>query len=289
MKAILLAGGSGSRLSPLTIATSKQLLPVYDKPLIYYSLSSLILSGAKDLLIVIDPKKENEFRSLLGDGKQFGLDINYIHQPEPKGIAQAILLGEEFIGSDNFALALGDNILNGPGLGTNLTRLSKSKGATIFASWVKEPARYGVVEFDSAMKPVSIEEKPKKPRSNYVVPGLYFYDATASERAKSLVPSERGELEITDLNSSYMFDGSLKVEILPRGTAWMDAGTFDSLADATNYVMAIEKRQGLKVGCPEEAAWRVGLIDDQQLENLAKPMMRSGYGEYLLGLLEGNR
>lgn len=289
MKAILLAGGSGSRLSPLTVATSKQLLPVYDKPLLYYSLSSLILSGAKDLLIVIDPKKENEFRSLLGDGKQFGLDINYIHQPEPKGIAEAILLGEEFIGSDNFALALGDNILNGAGLGTNLARLSKNKGATIFASWVKEPASYGVIEFDSAMKPISIEEKPEKPKSNYVVPGLYFYDSTASERAKSLVPSERGELEITDLNKSYMDDGSLKVEILPRGTAWMDAGTFDSLADATNYVMAIEKRQGLKVGCPEEAAWRVGLIDDQQLETLAKPMMRSGYGEYLLGLLEENR
>lgn len=287
MKGIVLAGGNGTRLRPATSAISKQLLPVYDQPLVRFSISTLILSGITEILVVVDPRNSSSFQNLLGNGEQLGLNIEYAVQTEPRGIAEAFIVGEEFLRhSSNCALILGDNIFHGAGLGTSLRQNSKNNGAKIFASWVSSPKDYGVVEFDNHGQVVSIEEKPSEPKSNYAVPGLYFYDNQVLEIAKRLTPSARGELEITDVNNAYLEMGQLDVEVLPRGTAWMDTGTFDALADATEYVRAVEKRQGLKVGCPEEIAWRMGLINDNQLANLAEPLINSGYGRYLLGLLE---
>lgn len=287
MKGIILAGGSGSRLNPLTIATSKQLLPVYDQPLIRYSLSTLMLAGIKEVLMVVDSNNGEQFSKLLGAGHELGVSIQYAVQPEPNGIAEAFLIGENFVESDeNVALILGDNIFHGSGLGSSLQRNVNFTGAKIFANWVSNPWDYGVVELDPSGKALSIEEKPAKPKSNYAVPGLYFYDHQVVGIAKSLKPSARGELEITDVNNAYLEMGQLQVQVLPRGTAWMDTGTFDALADATEYVRAVEKRQGLKIGCPEEIAWRMGYIDDNQLARLAEPLMKSGYGKYLLNLLE---
>lgn len=286
MKGIILAGGFGSRLSPVTKALSKQLLPVYDKPMIYYGISTLMLAGIKDLLLIVDPRHSEQFSALLGDGSDFGINIETAIQQQPKGIAEAFLIGESFIEDGNVALMLGDNIFHGSGLGSSLQGNSDVVGAKIFANWVSNPKEYGVVSFDESGKAISIEEKPGNPKSSYAVPGLYFYDNQVVEIAKRLSPSPRGELEITDVNNSYLEMGQLEVQVLPRGTAWMDTGTFEALADATEYVRAVEKRQGLKIGCPEEVAWRMGFIDANQLEKLAQPLMRSGYGRYLLSLLE---
>lgn len=286
MKGIILAGGTGSRLSPVTRALSKQLLPVYDQPMIRYSISTLMLAGVKELLVIVDPKHGEQFSTLLGDGSDLGIDIEFVVQPEPNGIAAAFLLGEDFIEGGNVALMLGDNIFHGSGLGGSLQGNANVSGAKIFANWVSNPWDYGVVAFDSDGKAISIEEKPIDPKSSYAVPGLYFYDNQVVEIAKSLKPSARGELEITDVNLSYLDMDQLQVQVLPRGTAWMDTGTFDALADATEYVRAVEKRQGLKIGCPEEVAWRMGYIDDAQLEVLAQPLLKSGYGHYLLNILE---
>lgn len=285
-KSILLAGGRGSRLLPLTTVATKQLLPVYDKPLIYYPLSTLLLSGSTEILVISDPASLGSFEKLLGSGDGLGVSIQFQVQEKPRGIAEALILGEEFIGEDDVTLMLGDNILYGAGLGTDLAKKRDVPGAKIFANWTKNPENFGVVEFDPAGNVVSIEEKPEEPQSNYAIPGLYFYDNKAVEIAKGLHPSVRGELEISDVNRKYLEMGELEVSVLPRGTAWMDTGTIESLADATEFVRAVERRQGLKVGCPEEVAWRLGLIDDNQLEKLAKPLMKSGYGEYLMSLLE---
>lgn len=283
-KGIILAGGSGSRLYPVTLGTSKQLLPVYDKPMIYYPLSVLMLAGLMDILIITTPEDQTNFQRLLGDGSKWGLAISYAVQPTPGGLAQAFLIGEEFISCDPCALILGDNLFYGQGLTGVLKRAAqKEEGSTIFGYSVKHPQRYGVVEFDENGRVVSLEEKPEKPRSSYAVVGLYFYDDTVVEKAKTLTPSKRGELEITDLNRLYLHEGRLDVEIFGRGYAWLDTGTHDSLLDASEFVATIQNRQGFMVSCPEEIAWRMGYITREQLQDIAKSM-RNGYGEYLLQL-----
>lgn len=289
MRGIILAGGSGTRLHPITLGTSKQLLPVYDKPMIYYPLSTLMLAGIRDILIITTPHDAPAFRRLLGDGSPFGVSIDYAVQDAPNGLAQAFVLGRHFIGSNSVALVLGDNIFYGPGLGNQLMRFTDIRGGGIFAYRVSDPTAYGVVEFDSARRAISLEEKPTQPRSNFAVPGLYFYDNDVVDIAASLEPSHRGEYEITDVNRTYLERGALSVEVLPRGTAWLDTGTFDSLLDAGNYVRTIEARQGLKIGVPEEVAWRRGFISDNQLRTCAERLVKSGYGDYLLNLLEHSR
>ena len=289
MHGIILAGGTGSRLHPITLGTSKQLLQVFDKPMIYYPLTTLMLAGIRDILLITTPADASQFARLLGDGHQYGISITYAVQPSPDGLAQAFVIGREHIGSDSAALALGDNIFYGPGLGSQLRRFSGIDGGTIFAYRVANAAAYGVVEFDEQFRAVSIEEKPKSPRSPYAVPGLYFYDNDVIEIAAGLQPSDRGEYEITDINRAYLEQGRLSVEVLPRGTAWLDTGTFDSLLDAGNYVRTIEERQGLKIGVPEEVAWRLGYITDDELRERAELFVKSGYGKYLLDLIDEAR
>ena len=284
MKGIILAGGTGSRLHPITQGISKQLTPVYDKPMIYYPLSTLMLAGIRDVLIITTPADQEQFQRLLGDGSRFGINLEYKVQPSPDGLAQAFILGADFIGNDPVALVLGDNIFYGPGLGTQLATYEQKDGATVFAYQVADPRAYGVVEFDEDFNALSIEEKPENPKSDYAIPGLYFYDSKVVEYARQIKPSPRGELEITDLNRIYLEQGKLKVEVLPRGTAWLDTGTFDSLADASNFIRTVQSRQGLSVGCPEEIAWRHGWLSDEQLRDIATPLVKSGYGSYLLGL-----
>jgi glucose-1-phosphate thymidylyltransferase len=289
MRGIILAGGTGSRLHPITLGVSKQLVPVYDKPMIYYPLSTLMLAGIDDVLVITTPHDADQFERLLGDGSQFGISISYATQPSPDGLAQAFVIGADFIGGESAALVLGDNIFYGPGLGQQLDRFADIKGGAVFAYWVSNPSAYGVVEFDEELRAVSLEEKPAAPRSNYAVPGLYFYDNDVVDIARSLTPSARGEYEITDLNRVYLDAGHLQVEVLPRGTAWLDTGTFDSLLDAGNYVHTLEARQGLKIGCPEEIAWRQGWIDDDGLRQRADALAKSGYGAYLLEILGRGR
>ena len=288
MRGIILAGGTGSRLHPITVGTSKQLLPVYDKPMIYYPLSTLILAGIRDVLVITTPPDAMAFGRLLADGSQFGISVTYAVQQVPNGLAQAFVLGREHIGTESVALVLGDNLFHGPMLGSQLGRFSQIEGGTIFPYRVADPTAYGVVEFDGHGRALSLEEKPKAPRSEYAVPGLYFYDNEVLEIADSLAPSDRGEYEITDVNRAYLEMGRLSVEVLPRGTAWLDTGTFDSLLDAGNYVRTIEQRQGLKIGVPEEAAWRQGFISDDELRERGELLFKSGYGAYLLGLLDGS-
>lgn len=285
MKGIILAGGSGTRLYPLTIAVSKQLMPVYDKPMIYYPLSTLLLAGIKDILIITTPHDQAGFIKLLGDGSQIGCNIEYVVQPSPDGLAQAFILGEQFIGNDAAALVLGDNIFYGSEMGTLLKNKTNPDGGVVFAYHVSDPERYGVVEFDNDFKAVSIEEKPLKPKSNYAVPGLYFYDNEVVDIAKNIQPSPRGELEITDVNNVYLNKGKLEVGVLDRGTAWLDTGTFDSLNDASEFVSVIEKRQGFKIGCIEEIAFRNGFINEEKLLETAVKYGKSGYGEYLKKLV----
>jgi len=285
MKGIILAGGSGTRLHPLTIAVSKQLMPVYDKPMIYYPLSTLMLAGIRDILIITTPADQEGFRRLLGDGSQVGCNFSYTVQPEPNGLAQAFVLGEEFVGSDAAALVLGDNIFYGSGMGTLLREKANPSGAVVFAYQVSDPERYGVVEFDAHNRVISIEEKPSAPKSNFAVPGLYFYDNDVVEIAKNIQPSARGEYEITDVNKTYLEMGKLEVGVLDRGTAWLDTGTFDSLIQAGQFIEVIEKRQGLKIGCIEEIAYRSGWIEDDDMERLAQQYRKSGYGDYLQRLI----
>jgi len=286
-KGIILAGGSGTRLYPVTLSTSKQLLPVYDKPMIYYPLSVLMLAGIRQILVITTPEDRANFERLLGDGSQWGLSLSYEIQPSPGGLAQAFLIGEDFIAGEPCALILGDNLFYGRGLSEMLARArSRQEGATIFGYPVKNPRDYGVVELDSSGRAISLEEKPSCPKSPFAVPGLYFYDGTASERAKSLKPSKRGELEITDLNRMYMEEGKLHVEIFGRGFAWLDTGTHESLLDASNFIATIQNRQGMMVSCPEEIAWGKGFITNDQLRALAEPLRKNGYGRYLLDLLE---
>ena len=289
MRGIILAGGTGSRLHPITHGISKQLVPVYDKPMIYYPLSTLILSGIRDILIITTPYDADQFQRLLGDGSQFGVNISYVQQASPDGLAQAFVLGEDHIGSESVALVLGDNIFYGHGMGTQLRRFENIDGGAIFGYWVQDPSAYGVVEFDAQGRALSLEEKPKQPKSNYAVPGLYFYDNDVVEISKALKPSPRGELEITDVNRIYLERGKLQVEILPRGTAWLDTGTFDSLNDASNFIRTVESRQGLKIGSPEEVAWRQGFLSDEDLRKRAEPLVKSGYGDYLLSLLQSGK
>ena len=286
MRGIILAGGSGTRLYPITMGVSKQLLPVYDKPMIYYPLSTLMMAGIRDIQVITTIPDAAAFERILGDGSQFGINISYAVQGHPEGLAQAFVIGAGHIGSDSVALALGDNIFYGPGLGTNLRRHQELSGGAIFAYWVANPSAYGVVDFGADGIALSIEEKPATPKSNYAVPGLYFYDNDVIEIARSLKPSARGEYEITDVNRTYLDQGRLAVEVLARGTAWLDTGTFDSLADAGDYIRTLERRQGLKVSVPEEVAWRMGFIDDEQLARRAESLLKSGYGAYLLQLLE---
>ena len=285
MRGIILAGGTGSRLHPITRAVSKQLAPVYDKPMIYYPLSTLMLAGIRDILVITTPHENEQFRRLLGDGAPLGVRITYAVQPEPLGLAQAFLIGEEHIAGDRVALVLGDNIFHGRGLGNHLRRFQDIDGAAVFGYRVSDPSAYGVVEFGDDGVAISLEEKPEHPRSRYAVPGLYFYGTDVVERATTLTPSARGELEITDLNRLYLAEGRLLVEKLPRGTAWLDTGTFDDLNDASRFVRHVERRQGTKLGCPEEVAWRMGFIDDDQLRRCAAELTASGYGDYLLDIL----
>jgi glucose-1-phosphate thymidylyltransferase len=286
MRGIILAGGTGSRLHPITLGTSKQLVPVYDKPMVYYPLSTLMLAGIRDILVITTPADVETFGRLLGDGHQFGISISYVVQAAPEGLAQAFTFGKNHIGTAAVALILGDNIFYGPGLGSRLRRFRDIDGGTIFAYRVSDPSAYGVVEFDDQLRAVSVEEKPKRPRSPYAIPGLYFYDNDVIEIAADLRPSARGEYEITDVNRAYLKQGKLSVEVLPRGTAWLDTGTFDSLLDAGNYIRTIEQREGLKIGVPEEVAWRQGFLTDDELRQRAELLMKSGYGRYLLDLLD---
>jgi glucose-1-phosphate thymidylyltransferase len=288
MRGIILAGGSGTRLHPITMGVSKQLLPVYDKPLVYYPLSTLIMAGVRDILVITTPADAPAFERLLGDGSAFGVCLSYAIQREPEGLAQAFVIGADHIGTDTVVLALGDNIFYGPRLGASLRRFQNVSGGAIFAYWVANPSAYGVVDFGPDETPLSLEEKPTTPKSHYAIPGLYFYDNNVIEIARSLRKSDRGEYEITELNQTYLDRGQLSVEVLPRGTAWLDTGTFDSLLDASDYVRTIERRQGLKIGVPEEIAWRAGLIDDDQLAARGKELLKSGYGSYLLQLVARN-
>jgi glucose-1-phosphate thymidylyltransferase len=288
MRGIILAGGSGTRLWPITKGISKQLMPIYDKPMIYYPLSTLMMAGIREILIVTTPEYNAQFRALLGDGAELGISLEYAVQPSPDGLAHAFIIGEEFIGEESVALVLGDNIFHGAGLGSALQTNGAIDGALIFAYHVSNPTAYGVVEFDDHFRAVSIEEKPIRPKSNYAVPGLYFYDNSVVEIAKSITPSARGELEISTVNERYLQQGSLQVQVLDRGTAWLDTGTFESMMQASEYVRVIEDRQGFKIGCIEEIAWRSGWIGDDQLATLAAPLVKSGYGGYLKTLLAGS-
>ena len=286
MRGIILAGGSGTRLWPITKGISKQLMPIYDKPMIYYPLSTLMMAGINEILIITTPEYNEQFKSLLGDGSELGIRLEYAVQPSPDGLAQAFIIGEEFIGDESVALVLGDNIFHGTGLGSSLRNNTSFDGALIFAYHVANPRAYGVVEFDDANVAVSIEEKPVEPKSNYAVPGLYFYDNSVVEIAKTIEPSARGELEISTVNERYLKQGNLRVQVLDRGTAWLDTGTFESMVQATEFVRVVEDRQGFKIGCIEEIAWRAGWISDEQLRTLAAPLVKSGYGAYLNTLLD---
>ena len=285
VKGIILAGGSGTRLHPITLGVSKQLIPVYDKPMVYYPLSTLMLAGIRDIMVITTPHDAEHFARLLGDGSQFGISLTFAQQPSPDGLAQAFTIGADFIGDDSVALVLGDNLLYGPGLGSKLQRFSDVDGGAVFAYWVAEPEAYGVVEFDAAGKAISLEEKPTSPKSNYAVPGLYFYDNDVVEIARGLKPSARGEYEITDINRAYLERDKLHVEVLPRGTAWLDTGTFDQMTDAAEYVRTMERRTAMKIGAPEEVAWRQGYLTDDELRARAEKLVKSGYGSYLLDLL----
>ena len=286
MRGIILAGGTGSRLHPITLGVSKQLVPVYDKPMVYYPLSTLMLAGIREVLVITTPHEAEAFTRLLGDGSAFGISITYATQPSPDGLTQAFTIGADFVDGEPSALILGDNLFYGPGFGRQLTRFGDLDGAAVFGYHVADPTAYGVVELDEAGRPVSIQEKPTEPRSHLAIPGLYFYDADVVAMAEDLQPSARGEYEITDLNRAYLEQGRLHVEVLERGTAWLDTGTFDSLADATAFIRTVEARQGLKIGAPEEVAWRNGWLSDDELRERAEPLCKSGYGDYLIGLLD---
>ena len=285
MRGIILAGGSGTRLHPITLGVSKQLVPVYDKPMIYYPLSTLIFAGIREILVITTPHEAEPFRRLLGDGSRFGIELSYATQPKPEGLAQAFVIGADFVGDEKVALILGDNIFYGPGMGNRLGELTDVEGGAVFAYWVADPTAYGVVEFDEQGKAISLVEKPEKPRSSYAVPGLYFYDNDVVRMAADLEPSPRGELEITDLNRAYLEQGRLQVRVMQRGTAWLDTGTFDSLNDAGDFVRTLEARQGLKVGAPEEAAWKRGFLSDDEFRERAEALTKSGYGTHLLAAL----
>lgn len=289
VRGIILAGGSGTRLHPITVGVSKQLVPVYDKPMVYYPLTTLMLAGIRDILVITTPHDADPFHRLLGDGSQFGISISYAQQPSPDGLAQAFTIGADFIGSEKVALVLGDNLLYGPGLGAQLSRFSDIDGAAIFAYWVSDPGAFGVIEFDGNGLAVSLEEKPAHPKSNYAVTGLYFYDNEVVDIAEGLTPSDRGEYEITDVNLAYLKAGRLCAEVLPRGTAWLDTGTFDAMTDAADFVRTMERRTGLKIGSPEEVGWRQGYLSDDDLRVRAEKLVKSGYGQYLLELLSRGR